>query len=93
MLAAHASEAALRSASQQLIHRLTLEAKLQASLEGLAHEAAAALGPELSCAILVIDNASGEIALMSARQTIFARARRFDRYDRGHPLARPTKNL
>jgi penicillin-binding protein 1C len=61
MLAAHASEAALRGAPQQLIHRLTLEAKLQASLEGLAHEAAAALGPELSCAILVIDNASGEI--------------------------------
>jgi penicillin-binding protein 1C len=50
-----------RCAPPQHIHRLTLEAKLQASLEGLAHEAAAALGPGLSCAILVIDNASGEI--------------------------------
>ena len=47
MFAAHASEAALRSAPPQHIHRLTLEAKLQASLEGLAHEAAAALGPAL----------------------------------------------
>ena len=61
MLAAHASEAALRRAPQQRIHRLTLDAKLQASLEGLAREAAAGLGPTLSCAILVIDNASGEI--------------------------------
>ena len=41
--------------------RLTLDAKLQASLETLAREAAAAIGPKLSCAILVIDNASGEI--------------------------------
>jgi penicillin-binding protein 1C len=38
-----------------------LDAKLQASLETLAREAAVAIGPKLSCAILVIDNASGEI--------------------------------
>jgi penicillin-binding protein 1C len=61
MLAAHASEAVLRRAPQQRVHRLTLDAKLQAALEGLAREAAAGLGPKLSCAILVIDNASGEI--------------------------------
>jgi penicillin-binding protein 1C len=60
-LAPHASEAAVRSAPQERFHRLTLDAKLQASLEGLAREAAAALPPKLSCAILVIDNASGEI--------------------------------
>lgn len=61
MLAAHASEAALRRAREQRVHQLTLDAKLQASLEGLAREAAEAIGPKLSCAILVIDNASGEI--------------------------------
>jgi penicillin-binding protein 1C len=61
MLAAHASEAALRRAPEQRIHRLTLDAKLQASLERLAREAAVGLGPKLSCAILVVDNASGEI--------------------------------
>jgi penicillin-binding protein 1C len=60
-LAPHASEAAVRSAPQERLHRLTLDAKLQGSLESLAHEAAAGLGPKLSCAILVIDNASGEI--------------------------------
>ncbi|MGH6836160.1 MAG: penicillin-binding protein 1C [Methylocella sp.] len=61
MLAAHASEAALRRAPEQRVHRLALDAKLQASLENLARDAAAAIGPRLSCAILVIDNASGEI--------------------------------
>ncbi|QBR69968.1 penicillin-binding protein 1C [Beijerinckiaceae bacterium] len=61
MLAAHASEAAIRRAPQQPVHRLTFDAKLQASLEDLAHTAAAALGPTLSCAILVVDNANGEI--------------------------------
>jgi penicillin-binding protein 1C len=61
VLAAHASEAEIRRAPQQRIHRLTLDAKIQASLETLAQESAAALGPKLSCAILVIDNASGEI--------------------------------
>jgi len=61
VLAAHASEEALRRAPEQRVHQLTLDAKLQASLETLAREAAVAIGPKLSCAILVIDNASGEI--------------------------------
>jgi len=61
VLAAHASEEALKRAPEQRVHRLTLDAKLQASLETLAREAAVAIGPKLSCAILVIDNASGEI--------------------------------
>ena len=61
VLAAHASEQAFRRAPEQRILRLTLDAKLQASVEALAREAAAAIGPKLSCAMLVIDNASGEI--------------------------------
>jgi penicillin-binding protein 1C len=61
VLAAHASEEALKRTPEQRVHRLTLDAKLQASLETLAREAAVAIGPKLSCAILVIDNASGEI--------------------------------
>lgn len=61
VLAAHASEEEVRRAPALGLHRLTLDAKLQASLENLAQESAAALGPKLSCAILVVDNASGEI--------------------------------
>lgn len=60
--APHASEAAVRNAPQVRYHRLTLDAKLQASLENLAREAAAGLGAKISCAILVVDNASGEIS-------------------------------
>ncbi|MGC2221625.1 MAG: penicillin-binding protein 1C [Methylocella sp.] len=75
MLAAHASEADLRRAPEQRVHRLTLDAKLQASLEGLAREAAVGLGPKLSCAILVIDNASGEIRAHVGTADYFSRER------------------
>jgi penicillin-binding protein 1C len=61
VLAAHAAEEEIRRAPSLRLHRLTLDSRLQASLENLAKEAAAALGPKLSCAILVIDNASGAI--------------------------------
>jgi penicillin-binding protein 1C len=60
-LAPHAAEAALRADPTSRVHRLTLSRDWQASLEQLARESAARLGPKLSVAILVIDNASGEI--------------------------------
>ena len=41
--------------------KLSIDARLQAKLEALAREAVARLGPKLSAAIVVIDNASGEI--------------------------------
>lgn len=59
--AAHAAEAALRATPETPILRLTLDLKLQAALETLAHEAAQRLGPKISAALLAIDNASGEI--------------------------------
>jgi penicillin-binding protein 1C len=61
MLAPHAAEAALREFPDRRVHRLTLDAKWQASLEQLARDGAMRVGPKLSAAILVIDNASGEI--------------------------------
>ncbi len=60
-LAPHAAEAALRTDPASQVHRLTLSRDWQASLEELARESAVRLGPKLSVAILVIDNASGEI--------------------------------
>ena len=60
-LAPHAAEAALRADKEHGVHRLTLSSGWQASLERLAHESAQRLGPKISVAILVIDNASGEI--------------------------------
>ncbi len=61
LLAPHASEAALRRAPGEPVHRLTLDAKLQSSLQSLARDAASRLGEKLSAAILVLDNESGKI--------------------------------
>jgi penicillin-binding protein 1C len=60
-LAPHASEEALRANPDTRVIRLTLDGKLQASLEGLAHDGASKIGPKLSAAILVIDNATGAV--------------------------------
>ena len=41
--------------------RLTIDARLQAALETLARQRLSALDPRLSAAILVVDNATGEV--------------------------------
>ena len=61
MLAAHAAEAAVMERASESTHRLSIEAHLQASLERLARERIERLDPKLSLAILVIDNATGEV--------------------------------
>jgi len=61
VLAPQASDAALRASPNTRVIQLTLDGKLQASLEGLAREGAMRLGPKLSAAILVIDNATGAV--------------------------------
>ncbi len=61
MLAAHAAEAASAQEPALAVHRLTLDARLQARLEPLVAERAAAIAPGLSAALLVIDNATGEV--------------------------------
>ncbi|HML12827.1 MAG TPA: penicillin-binding protein 1C [Xanthobacteraceae bacterium] len=60
-LAPHAADRALAAAPTRKLHRLTIEAPLQKALEDLARERARALGPDLSVAIVVVDNASGEV--------------------------------
>src|SRR5574337_39689 len=59
-LAAHAAEEAAAESRDKII-RLSIDARLQTKLEALAKESVARLGPKLSAAIVVIDNASGEI--------------------------------
>ena len=56
-LAAHAAEEAVAADKQSKTIRLSIDARLQAKLEALAKEGAARLGPKLSAAIVVIDNA------------------------------------
>jgi penicillin-binding protein 1C len=61
MLAAHAAEAAAADRRDRNMLRLTIDARLQASLEQLARERIDRLAPRLSVAILVLDNATGEV--------------------------------
>ena len=61
MLAAHAAEAALAERPSEKTHRLAIDGRLQRSLEQLAREWTERLDPKLSIAILVIDNATGEV--------------------------------
>ena len=62
MLAAHAADAALAAEPAAPVLRLTIDGRLQASLEALATERAASVGPGISAAILAIDNVSGAVA-------------------------------
>lgn len=61
MLAAHAAEEALAADPGAPEIRLAIDARLQERLETLATERAAASGPDLSAAILVVDNRDGRV--------------------------------
>jgi penicillin-binding protein 1C len=74
-LAPHAAEEALKAEPNQRIHRLTLDATWQQSLEELARDNAERLGPKLSIAILVIDNDTGEIRVHVGSADYFSAAR------------------
>jgi penicillin-binding protein 1C len=60
-IAAHAAQEAAEATPQERLIRLTIDARLQAALEALARQRLAPLDPRLSTAILVVDNASGEV--------------------------------
>jgi penicillin-binding protein 1C len=60
-LAAHAAEEAVAADRQAKVLKLSIDARLQAKLETLAKESVARLGSKLSGAIIVVDNATGEI--------------------------------
>ncbi len=51
----------LRPRPSRAVHRLTIDASLQAGLEQLARERARALGSNISVAILAVEHASGEV--------------------------------
>jgi penicillin-binding protein 1C len=74
-LAPHASEALFRAHPDRRILHLTLDARLQQSLEILAREKAERLGAKLTMAILVIDNFSGEIRAHVGGADYFSQAR------------------
>jgi penicillin-binding protein 1C len=61
ILAPHSADNAMLSVKNKPVIALTLDAPLQQSLETLARDRVATLGPNISVAILAVDNASGEV--------------------------------
>lgn len=91
-LAPHAADQALIAAPERKTHRLTIEAALQKSLEDLARDRARALGPDISVAILAIDNVSGEVRARVASADYFDE-RRAGQVDMTHALRSPGSAL
>jgi penicillin-binding protein 1C len=61
ILAPHSADQAIATVKDASRIELTLDAGLQKQLEALAHDRAAALGPNISIAIIAVDNASGDV--------------------------------
>jgi len=74
-LAPHAADQAVAAAPGLRLHHLTIDANVQRSLEELARERARALGPDMSVAIVAIDNASGEVLARVASADYFDASR------------------
>jgi penicillin-binding protein 1C len=70
-LAPHAADQAIAAMPKLKLHRLSIDAGLQKNLEDLARERARALGPNLSVAILAVDNATGEVLARVASSDYF----------------------
>jgi penicillin-binding protein 1C len=61
ILAPHSSDAAMATVKDEPVIKLTLDQGLQKVLEPLARDRAIALGPNISVAIIVVDNDSGDV--------------------------------
>ncbi len=61
MLAPHSADQIVSAEPAVRVHRLTIDASLQKSLQELARTRAQELGPQVSVAILAVDNATGEV--------------------------------
>ena len=61
ILAPHSADQALATMKDASLIRLTLESNLQKTLEALARDRAMAQGPNISVAIIAVDNESGDV--------------------------------
>src|SRR5690606_487536 len=75
MLAAHLGSEAVARHPETAVHRLTIDRDWQSSLETLARDRAAGLGPKISAAILVADHKTGDILASVGSAGLFAEGR------------------
>jgi len=73
--APHAADEAMAASNGETAIRLTIDGRLQRRLARLARERAEALGAAMSTAIVVVDNATGEILARVASPNYFDEAR------------------
>jgi penicillin-binding protein 1C len=92
VLAPHAADQAVAAEPGRHIHRLTIDAGLQKTLQELARERAHALGPQISVAILAVDNESGEVRARVASADYFDE-RRVGQVDMTQALRSPGSTL
>jgi len=91
-LAPHAADQAVAAAPDRKVHRLTIDAALQRNLEDLARQRARALGPDISAAIVAVDQETGEILARVASADYFD-ARRAGQVDMTRALRSPGSAL
>ncbi|MDC7789780.1 penicillin-binding protein 1C [Rhodoplanes sp. TEM] len=92
MLAPHTADRLAAEAPQKSLHRTTLEAPLQVAFEALAKDRAAALGPDLSVAVLAVEHATGEV-LARVGSADWADARRAGQVDMTLAVRSPGSTL
>jgi penicillin-binding protein 1C len=91
-LAPHAADQASAAGPAAKVHRLTIDATLQKNLEALARDRARARGPDLSVAIVALDNATGEVLARAASADFFDE-RRLGQVDMTQALRSPGSAL
>jgi penicillin-binding protein 1C len=92
MLAPHTADRIVALEPDTRVHRLTIEAPLQKTLQELARDRAQALGPNISFAILAVDNATGEVRARVGSSDFFD-ARRAGQVDMTQALRSPGSTL
>ncbi|HEY5065069.1 MAG TPA: penicillin-binding protein 1C [Xanthobacteraceae bacterium] len=96
LLAPHAADHALAAEPGKNVIRLTIDANLQKNLQALARERARTLaqtlGPDVTLAILVVDNATGEVLAHVGSPSYFDR-RRAGEVDMTQALRSPGSTL
>ena len=91
-LAPHSADQAVAAAPTAKVHRLTIDATLQKNLEDLSRDRARMLGPDLSVAIVALDNATGEVLARVASADYFDE-RRLGQVDMTQALRSPGSAL
>jgi penicillin-binding protein 1C len=92
MLAPHSADHIVAAEPDRFIHQLTIDASLQKTLQELARDRARAIGPQISVAILAVDNATDDVRARVGSADFFD-TRRAGQVDMTRALRSPGSTL